>query len=76
MRTPDETLNLCDRIDVALERAGRGDDFDLRDLIWGVIEDVQNSYDLAMHNAEITRSTRFEIRDAVTDYATNHYGDD
>lgn len=68
-RHPSEILAV---IDQAQERLGS--DFDLRALVWEVINDLIDSAQLAASNA--CHDAADEVANAVHDYAANHYGDD
>ncbi len=50
---------------------------DRQELIWAVIEDIQDSYKLAMQQtAGLDQSVIDEVTTTVTDYAANNWGDD
>lgn len=49
---------------------------DQQDLIWTVIEDVKNSYSLAMQGAGLSEEVADEITKTVEDYTANQWGDD
>jgi hypothetical protein len=70
MDTPEQLLA---RFDAGAQ--GRAD-VDMRETLWAILTDVQNSYGLAMKEAGIEISKRVEIHATVSDYLANHYGDD
>lgn len=67
--TPDELLTLFDA-----GAQGRAD-VDMRETLWAILVDVQESYGLAMKEAGIEIGKRVEIQATVSDYLANHYGD-
>lgn len=70
MRTPDEFMADYD--------AGcRGvKDIDMNELLWEIIDDVRDSYRLAMHNAGVNTATASVVTTTVSDYLANHYSDE
>lgn len=90
-RHPDEILKVLDtaqeRLDALTPQYFAGEDINLRDLMWEVIEDVMDSYNksfvasvAAAHPAHKIRNylqNEFEAANVVvSDYLANHYGDD
>lgn len=74
-RTPEEILAVVDQAQARLnENHDPGDEFDLRSLVWEVINDVSSSYELAMEF--LGSNVVGEISNTVGDYLSNHYGDD
>jgi len=70
-RTPDEILADFDaaflgETDVSLSN--------MRDLLWEIIEDVNNSWMLAVQAH--SPLTAYLAKQTVNDYLANHYGDD
>jgi hypothetical protein len=70
MRTPDEILADIDFV------AGDHPMLSVRELMWEVINDIRNSYDLAMFGTGVPDAMRSEVSQTVSDYLANHYGDD
>lgn len=69
MRTPDEIL-------ADFDAAAKGQaDLSIRDLLWDVIDDIRDSYRIAM-GAYIEDPTADKIQAVVDDYLSTHYGDD
>jgi len=48
-------------------------DIDMHTVLWEIIDDILDSYDLAMRNAKLDQAQYLEISDTVKDYITNHY---
>lgn len=75
--TPDDTLALLDGIQGALdwidEKNGVDPRYNMRDVLWTVIDDILHSIVLAglADDADPER-----IYATVLDYVANHYGDD
>lgn len=69
MRNPGDILNDFDNGAAGL------DDIDMRAVLWEVIEDVCQSYQLALGEI-LDDNSAAEINTIVLDYLTNHYGTD
>lgn len=91
MRRPDEILAILDSAQEHLDECRGKHVYDLRSLLWEVIEDVIDSARLAAYNAVMNYDgvpphhvdstvmgdcVAEEVVGTVTDYVTNHYGDD
>lgn len=77
-RTPDEILGLVDQIQERLDRDPFGDgkgEFDVRSLVWDLINDVCSSYELALLPL-VGGDMTGDVNNTVYDYLSNHYGDD
>ena len=73
-RTPDEIMR-----DFDLAVKGQAD-IDPHDILWEIIEDIQDSYHLAMMTSSYMpghyrKTVADEIKKEVSDYISNHYGD-
>jgi hypothetical protein len=69
VRTPDEIM-------ADFDRAAKGQaDIAIHDALWEVIEDIQDSYRLAMEGAGLTAAQIEEVSGTVSGYVVNHYGD-
>lgn len=75
MRHRDEILNVLDQAQAELEQSAPGT-YDLRSLLWDVLEDVQDSIELALKGIKIGPVMTEEVLLTVSDYLANHYGDD
>jgi hypothetical protein len=66
--------------DVLMEqfhKGARGEaDIDMKDVLWGILADVQSSYRLALEQVGMNDINIESVEKTVTDYLTNHYGDD
>ena len=51
-------------------------DIDMTALLWEIIQDVMDSYWLAMKNQQVSLKDALNIQDTVVDYLANNYGDD
>lgn len=69
-----------DEIQTALWRIADPNDsyaeVSIDEAIWALIEDVKNSYTLAMNGAGIGVATIEHVDDTVSDYLANNYGED
>lgn len=72
-RPPNELLTVLDMAQDQLDEHCAGA-FDLRSLLWEVLNDVLDSIQLAECQQE--GNPPDSIHDTVRDYITNHYGDD
>lgn len=72
--TPEQITNLIDQIQSVLDSATPGF-FNIRDLMWAVIEDVQDSYARAL-DASNGLVSPGRVVDTVDSYLANYYGDD
>ena len=74
----EDTLALLDGIQGALDwiddKNGVEPRYDMREILWGVINDVLHSVRLA--ESDDVKLNPTEIHDTVLDYVTNRYGDD
>jgi hypothetical protein len=72
IRPPDETFKLIAQMQPLV-----GADFDLTDLVWGVIEDILDSIHLAETAAQADEhpDPGLVIHGTVLDYVSNYYGD-
>lgn len=70
MRTPDEIMT---EFDEGLQGLA---DHDMHGLLWEILADVTDSYNLAMHQAGIASDVVESVTTTVMDYLANHYGDD
>lgn len=68
--SPDELLN---RFDAGAQ--GRAD-VDMRGVLWDILNDVRQSYLLALREAGVHSATANTVDKTVYDYLINHYGDD
>lgn len=76
-RTPDEILTVLDQAQSVLDEHGccaAPGEFDLRDLLWEVINDVSASYELALLPL-VGQDLTGEVNNTVYDYLANNYGD-
>lgn len=69
-RTPDELMKDYDDGCKGLR------DIDMHSILWEIIEDIQDSYLLAMERSGIVLPRRIQIEAIVSDYLASHYGDD
>jgi hypothetical protein len=64
--------------DALLERFEAGcsgrEDIDMHDVLWAILDDVRDSYSLAMKAAGVADTLVTEIAGTVEDYLANHYG--
>lgn len=78
LETPDQVLSVLDQAQARLDSDEAGV-FDLRALMWAVINDVIQSYELALDAALPNDGDRaalvVRIQNEVDDYLANHYGD-
>lgn len=74
-RNPDDILTDIDALDTSFVE---DQSLTPRGLLWEVIEDVRDSYRLAMEGLvdPLSVSQRWTIEQAVSDYLVNNYGDD
>lgn len=70
-RTPDQILE-----DFETGCQGAMANMDMRAILWEVIDDIRQSYRLAMEAEDVDEGTVDAVQDTVLDYAVNHYGDD
>ena len=70
MTEPDEL------VDAFLSAAKGQAAADPYDILWGIIDDILDSVRLAVTAAVDSPAVQREIIDTVTDYVTNHYGED
>lgn len=52
------------------------EDIDMRGVLHAIVADIQDSYTKAMKAHGATDVTAKAVTNTVTDYITNHYGDD
>lgn len=66
---PDELMS-------RFEQGARGEaDIDMVEVLWAIIDDIRDSYRLAMASAGVYAETSGEIEATVTDYVINNYGE-
>jgi hypothetical protein len=87
-RTPDQILRVLDQAQDCLNDdlyVSSDAPFNLRDLMWEIIDDVRDSYHLALSTPDVENAgsptfvepnRRENILRTVDDYLANHYGDD
>lgn len=66
-RHPDEIMSILDQAQKRL-----GNEFNLRDLLWEILEDVLDSVELAIEHVD--HNDLYGIIPTVENYLTNHYG--
>jgi len=69
-RLPDEIM-----ADFEAARLGLSD-IDIYDVLWEIIDDVSQSFELAIEGAGINAHTTLTVLGTVSTYLVNNYGDD
>lgn len=75
-RTPKDVIEDIDSLQYCYLQWDATLNLDARSVMWEIINDIRDSYRLAMdaENLELVQQEAIEI--CVEDYIVNHYGDD